>query len=126
MKTLSLEQLRKHALASGAELQIGSAKFNSDRVRVADMESPKPPAPVPIAPQAPITPALTRADVDELMAARDAVWRQQIEQLTQAFGVALKATQRSTESKPAAQVARFEITYDRDKCVTGIVPVYAH
>lgn len=128
MKTLTLDQLRKHALTSGAELQIGGAKFNSDRARMADMPAPATPAPVlaPAAPQVPAAPPLTRADVDELLVARDAVWRQQIKQLTQAFGAALKAAQPQSAGTPSARVARFDITYDRDKCVTGIVPVYVH
>lgn len=121
MKTLTADQLRKHALTTGAELEIGGAKFNSGRAQVA----PPPAAPraAPAAP--PAEPAMTRADMDALLAERDAVWRQQIDHLTQAFGAALKAVQPQPAGKPA-RVTKFDITYDRDKCVTSIVPVYAH
>jgi hypothetical protein len=45
--------------------------------------------------------ALSRADVDAMLAARDAAWQRQIQTITQAFGEALKAIGQQPQ-KPAA------------------------
>ena len=127
MKTLTADQLRKHALATGSELEMGGSRFNSDRAQLLPTDMPVATAVASVAlpppPAAPTEPAMTRAEVAALMAERDAVWSRQIDHLTKVFAEALKAAQPT--GKPA-RVAKFDITYDRDKCVTSIVPVYAH
>ena len=116
MKTVSLDQLHRHALAIGAELEMNGAKFNTARAQVAArLAAPNVPPETP--------PSMTRIEVAALIAERDVVWQQQIDHLTQAFSAALKAVQLAPKDT-TSRVLKFNVTYDEDKCVTGIVPVY--
>lgn len=131
MKTIGIDDLRRRALATGFEVEVAGAKFNTAReqVSVAPASQPTPAAPPAalVAPAPPPDPGVTRAEVAAMVAERDAVWRQQIDHLTQAFGAALQSLRQPAQKAGAThRVVRFEMTYDDDKCLTGIVPVYAH
>ena len=124
MSGVSIEVLRRQALASGAELEIEGAIFNSGKVKM--QLAPKVVAlPVEIAPALIASPALTIEDVTEILAERDAAWREQITQMTQAFMAALKALQpvAPVEGKPA-KVVKFKVTYDRAGNTEDIIPIY--
>ena len=75
---MNADQLRRHALEMGAELEIEGQRYNVDRQQLTVV--PKPPSkPAPAAPSAPAAPAgMTRAQVqamlDEQRAAMTAEW----------------------------------------------------
>lgn len=74
---------------------------------------------MPAAP--PPEPGLSRADVDEMLLARDQAWRAQIDNLTHAFGQALQACK---PAAPKGKVQKFNITYDASGRVDVVVPTY--
>ena len=127
MKTVaSIADARKMALRHGAALEVeGGATFNAGRSRAAP-PAPKPPArpqaAEPVKPAAPPPePALSRAEVDAMLAARDQAWRAQIENMTLAFGQALQALK---QPEPRGKVQQFNVTYDSIGRVDVVVPTY--
>ncbi|MBY0438583.1 MAG: hypothetical protein K2W80_10355 [Burkholderiales bacterium] len=66
------QQLRRKALATGAELEIDGAVFNAGRERVRAV--PKIEAPI-VAPPPPVAPGITREEVMALLNERDAAWQ---------------------------------------------------
>ena len=122
MNGISLEALRRQALASGAELEIDGAIFNSGKAKI----RAEPKAAEPVCEVEPVSPpALTMKDVTEMLAQRDATWRAQITEMTQAFTAALKSLQpvKEIDGKPA-KVLKFEVTYDRAGHTKEITPIY--
>lgn len=64
---------------------------------------PRKPAPAeapPAKPEKPADPGLTRADVEDMLVKRDALWAQQIQALSQSFASAVQAL--SAQPKPQA------------------------
>ena len=126
MKTVaSIADARKMALRHGAALDVDGETFNAGRARTAP-PAPKHPqatqAAEPIKPAAPPPePGLSRADVDAMLAARDQVWRAQIDNLTHAFGQALQALK---QPEPRGKVQQFNVTYDAKGRVDVVVPTY--
>ena len=100
MKTVqSMDDLRRHALHNGAELEVDGRRFNSGQARVAPAPTPaaEPPAPVESLP--PAAPALTREQVDGMLAARDAAWAQQLAAQAATFRQALQAMQTGQQQR---------------------------
>lgn len=100
------EQLRRLALATGAELEIGGQVFNAARERVLARRPADPPKVVPDPPKPPAPPApdfLTRADVTEMLEARDAAW--------QMLFAELGASVAALRARKSPEYA-FDFTYD--------------
>lgn len=79
MKTMTEDELRKLALATGAELVVDGKSFNAGRAKVDAQRAPEPePAAAPPVAEPPPAPApapestYTRADVEQLLAAQEA------------------------------------------------------
>jgi hypothetical protein len=63
---------------------------------------------------------LTRGQVEQMLAAREAIWQNQIQQLSQAFAAALKAIPHPT-TEPRPDGWRFKPTYDRSGKLDEII-----
>lgn len=120
MKTVSnLAELRRMALASGAEVVGNGVHFNAARQQVKAVPKPPaaPPAPAAIAPAPPpaSAPGLTREQVEQLLAHHN---RTVTEQLT----AVLRELRAAPTVPPRAEPRQwdFEITYDADHAITNI------
>lgn len=124
MKTVaSLAEARKMALRNGAALEFEGATFNSGMTRSAGQEpKPAPAATAPTAHAAPLpTPGLSREDVERMLAARDQMWRGQIELLSSALDESLLAL-KAVPAPP--RLKKFNVTYDANGRVDVVVPIY--
>lgn len=125
MKVQNLAELRRHALATGAELEVDGRRFNAGQERVTAVPKPAPapapeappPAPEP-APPAPDT--LTRSDVEEMLAQRDLAWAGQIQAITKAFSAALAAMPKPAGAPPT-RPWQFDVQYDRSGAITKAI-----
>jgi hypothetical protein len=71
-------QLRRKALATGAEVEIDGVVFNAGRERVRAVPKVEAPVVVPAVvppPAPPVAPGITREEVMALLEARDAAWQ---------------------------------------------------
>lgn len=121
MKTVrDLSELRRMALATGAEVVGNGLHFNAARqqVKAAPPKPPRleavPPAPLPPAP-APPADLLTREQVEQMLASHN---RAVTEQLT----AVLRELRAAPTVPPRAEPRQwdFEITYDADHAITNI------
>ncbi len=91
MKTVaSIEDVRRLALKTGATAVIDGEVFNAGRVQI----NPKPPAlPEPVAsvapPMPPSEPQITRAELEQLLSARDAFWMGEMQRLAATLAMAV-------------------------------------
>lgn len=106
------DQLRRRALASGAEVEIDGRVFNAARAKVAARPrvdpAPQPPVSAPAPPAA--APGITREEVVALLDARDAAWQALFAELG-ASVVALR------NQKPPRY--DFDFTYDERGMITS-------
>jgi hypothetical protein len=120
MRTLkTLSDVKRLALATGAEAVIDGKPFNAARHQVEPrrpppLEQPPVPAPAPDVPPPAPAPGLTVQEVEQMLAAHNA-------RLTAQFGsiiAALKAPERADGSVPTEW--DFEITYDSHHAITNV------
>lgn len=122
MRTIkSTADLRRLALATGAEVVIDGQTFNASRAQLALQPPPsKPPAAVvepAVAAPAPAAPAietLTRAQVDQMLAAHNL-------RITEQFASIIAALKQAPAT-PGAAVREwdFTVTYDSHHAITNV------
>lgn len=120
MKTLTADELRAHALRTGAEVVIDGRPFNTARVQIQPITKPSKslatPVPMPTPPQSPPQSTFTRADVEQMLAEQ--------EQRLQAHFLTVVAMM-----KPAAKPARARPigvvpTYDQKNAIISVAIKY--
>ena len=114
-KVASIGELQRLALATGATLEVGGEVFNAAGLKVA----PKPPAPTPApqpasvvsvpAPVAASPSSMSRDELAEVLASRDAFWMAEIQRMTKTMTEGFLAAQ----GKPAPHGWRFVPEYHR-------------
>lgn len=119
MKTLTADELRAHALRTGAEVIIDGRPFNTARAQIQAPAKPLvKPAPVPIAPPipAPITPepSFSRAEVERLLADQE----QRLQAQIQTMVAMLKAAERPARPRITAVVPVYD--YDKHGAITKV------
>ena len=117
MKTLTADELRAHALRTGAEVIIDGRPFNTAR---ATIQAPKPkpaiavpaapPAPAPVAPE----PSFSRAEVERLLAEQE----QRLQAQVQTMVAMLKAAERPARPRITAVVPVYD--YDKNGAITKV------
>lgn len=125
MKTVaSIADVHRLALATGATAEINGHVFNAAQLQRAPKIEPKPPAAPPVdvesaPPPVPASPStITRAEVEQLVADRDAFWMGEMRRMTELISQAMIA------ARPQAASAvswSFEPTYDRHNLLSKIV-----
>jgi hypothetical protein len=121
MKPMTEDQLRRHALASGAELTIDGRPFNTERAQVAVPRAAArpPPIPVPAAPPPPAAPNFTQADVERMLAEQEARFTQQLSAMLQAI------TSLKENASEGLVPEGFTPKYDSDGAITFVGVTYA-
>ncbi len=121
MKTLTVEEARRMALATGATLELNGKVFNASRrqVEVKPAKPELPPEPVASVPQPVPTPGVTHEEVERLLSERDAFWMAEMKRLTESIAGALSAQPSAQVTKPVEWT--FKPVYDRDKVLQRIV-----
>jgi hypothetical protein len=121
-KVASIGELQRLALATGATLEVGGEVFNAAGLKVA----PKPPAPTPApkpasvvsvpAPAAAFPSSMSRDELAEVLASRDAFWMAEIQRMTKTMTEGFLAA----STKPAPHGWRFEPHYHRGGLLSHI------
>lgn len=113
---MTLDELRAHALRTGAELIVDGKHFNSARAQI-DVKPIRPAPPPAIAVPAPAAVPeqanFTRADVERLLDQAEARFQQQLLMLTQ-------MVQRDREVDDDAVPVDFTPKYNSDGALTGV------
>ncbi len=107
------DQLRRKALADGAELEIDGRVFNAERRQFSVPKVvPKPAAKQPDPPAPPVitVQGISQADVQAMLDARDAIWKARFDDL----GAQLAALRK----RPAPKYS-FSFDYDGEGKLTG-------
>ncbi len=115
MKTLTADELRAHALRTGAEVIIDGRPFNTARAQIQPPAKPKPaiavpPAPAPVAPE----PSFSRAEVERLLAEQE----QRLQAQIQTMAAMLKASERPARPRITAVVPVYD--YDKHGAITKV------
>lgn len=112
-KVANLDDLQRLALATGARLEVDGQVFNAGGAKVTS-PAPRPPQPaVPVAGVPPPVPAsspsITREELAQLVAERDAFWTAEIQRMTKTMmdGFLIASV------KPAPHGWRFTPEYER-------------
>lgn len=114
---MNAQQLAAFALTNGAELSIGGRTINPGRERF-PLSRPKA-APAPEAPPAaplPVKLYATEAEVQAMLAARDAEWTRQLQQLAM---LVAQTTQRQP-GRAGAPTWDFDVQYGKKGEITNI------
>jgi hypothetical protein len=121
-KVASLGELQRRALATGATLEVGGEVFNAAGLKV----TPKPIAPTPAPPPASVVsvPApvavsqssMSRDELAEVLASRDAFWIAEIQRMAKMMTEGFLMAQ----DKPAPHGWRFEPHYHRGGLLSHI------
>lgn len=130
MKLRTADDIRRHALSHGAEVEIGGRAFNASHQRVAAKpeKAPEKAAPAPAA-----APALTSEDVvriaAQMLAESERRTARALAEQANAFTLAVaKALREAPQPAPGRVLVRqqVKVTYDADDRITGmsIEPVY--
>lgn len=113
---MTLDELRAHALRTGAELVVDGTRFNSARTQI-EPKLPRPAPPPAIAVPAPAAVPeqtnFTRADVERLLDQAEARFQQQLLMLTQ-------MVQRDREVDDDAVPVDFTPKYNADGAITAV------
>ena len=121
-KVASLEELQRRALATGATLEVGGAVFNAAGLKVvlpppAPTPAPRPasvvsvPAPMPASQS-----SMSRDELAEVLASRDAFWMAEIQRMTMTMTQGFLLAQ----DKPAPLGWRFVPEYHRGGLLSHI------